>query len=68
MTQKVLINSNDQAVVIVIRPNGDPAVLINPRFGWQNADVSKVIRAIADRLDGTTPGAGANIVQSPSGS
>lgn len=66
--KKTLIDTAEQAVVIVIRPDGDPGVLINPRFGWQTADVVTVIRAIADRLERSTPGQGASIVQSPSGS
>lgn len=47
---KTTIDTKNQAVVVVVRPNGDPAVLINPRFGWEKAAVARVLRAIADRL------------------
>jgi len=70
--KKALIDPDEQAVIVVIRPDGDPGVLINPRFGWKTADAVSVIRAIADRLErddsAGTPSGGASIVQSPSGS
>jgi hypothetical protein len=51
-----LIDTAEQAVVVVIRPDGDPGVLINPRYGWLKQDVVTILRAIADRLAGEVAG------------
>lgn len=50
MSKRAVIYPDDQALVVVVRPNGDPGVLINPRFGWTPSQAADVLQAIATRL------------------
>lgn len=50
MGKRPVIYPDDQAMVVVVRPNGDPGVFLNPKVGFTPDQAAEILESLARRL------------------